>query len=207
MEKQSTDKYARQVFTMLFKLIDPAFSFPGGGIAARSVAQCMAALERKHITLGRERIVDYCVCQAYAVTRFGEDYLPRWRVTHSFGEKALERYDRNTAIQKYHQDRWLREHGLSRGAILSLFQDRSQHPLFKFVFPEYEEGTKKRLLGTAAGFYICQVSTLGWTPFSPACECCPTAEKCREVTRQRYCELYRIRVEAYHERGRHGDRQ
>lgn len=51
---------------------------------------------------------------------------------HSFGRKALERFARNTSTHRYWEDRWLKEHGLSRGGLLHEVRDRSQHPLRSF---------------------------------------------------------------------------
>ena len=205
MEKQSINKYVGQVFSFLMKTVYPSFVFPRGGLAQKSVSSCMDTLHVRYITLSRERIIDFCICQVYAISRFEESYISKWKVSHSFGKKAIERYLFQTAVQKRFQDRWLKENGLSRAELVSLFQDRSKHPLYKFIYPEYEEGTKRRLLGTLAGFYVCQVSTILWTPFSPSCARCPSAEKCREITKKKYFELYRIRVEEFNEREGYGN--
>nr|DAP23305.1 MAG TPA: hypothetical protein [Caudoviricetes sp.] len=121
---------------------------------------------------------------------------------HSFGRKALERFARNTSTHRYWEDRWLKEHGLSRGGLLHEVRDRSQHPLAKFLYPEYEDATKCRRIGTEAGLYVCSLSTLLWTPLSPVCRECTMAEKCREMTCERYPELYRLRVEHGKQGGR-----
>ena len=60
-----------------------------------------------------------------------------------------------------------------------------------------EETTKRRLLSTEAGYLVCALSTLMWTPFSPSCSKCAKAEPCRRRTQARYPELYRIRCEAW----------
>lgn len=203
MESQTKSKYTSQVFTHLMKKVFPDFTFPGGAVSDRCVEACLASLQARCITVGRERIVDFCICQVYALSRFGEDYLRRWKVNHSFGPKALERYALETSAHRYYQDKWLTEHSLSRKGLMSLFGDRSQHPLGKFIFPEYEESTKRRQMGTQTGFYICQVSTLLWTPFSGACAQCPFSEKCRERTRSKYHELYRLRICEDRERRSH----
>ena len=199
------NKYVGQVFSFLMKLVYPSFVFPRGGIAQKSISDCLNALQKKHMTLSRERIVDFCLCQAYAISRFERNYKNKWKVSHSFGEKAIERYFSQTPAQKRYQDRWLKENGLSRNMLVSLFQDRSKHPLYKFIYPEYEEATKSRLPGTLAGFYICQVSTMLWTPLSPTCNKCPFTEKCRKITQHKYFELYRIRTEEFNERGSYGN--
>ena len=205
MEKQSANKYTRQVFSFLMKVVYPSFAFPGGGVARERVNNCLDTLQDRYMTLSRERVIDFCLCQVYAISRFEKGYENKWKVSHSFGGKAIERYFLQTPAHKRYQDRWLKENGLSRVELVSLFQDRSKHPLYKFIYPEYEEGTKSRLLGTLAGFYICQVSTMLWTPFSPACSGCSSAGRCREITQRKYFELYRVRVEEFNERKGYGN--
>lgn len=193
------NRFAAQVFTLLMRKEHAGFIFPAGPLACRTVEECLQALQRQYITLGRERIVDFCICQVYALSSFGAEYLLRWRVSHSFGVKARKRYAAQTPVQEYFQDKWLRSHGLSRGGLRSLFADRSHHPLYKFLFPEYEERTKGRLCGTEAGFHVCRMSTLLWTPFSAVCSRCTFSSPCREITQRRYHELYRLRLEEFNE--------
>ena len=107
----------------------------------------------------------------------------------------MERFARSTKAHRYWEDRWLKEHGLSRGALLQEVRDRSEHPLAKFIYPEYEDATKLRRIGTEAGLYVCCQSTLMWTPLSPVCSECAMAERCRKMTHERYPELYRLRAE------------
>jgi hypothetical protein len=187
MEREERIKYAIGVFSFLMrKTVSPSFAFPGGKLARDRV---FASVDGP----GEERIIDYCLCQVFALSRFGTDYLRKWNVSHSFGEKAAGRFLQNTALNMRREDRWLEQYGFSRRRLALLFSGK--HPLHRFIFPEYEEITKKRMRGTEAGFYICTLSTLLWTPFSPACRGCSHAERCREACRQKYPELYRIRTE------------
>jgi len=80
---------------------------------------------------------------------------------------------------------------------LDRFKDKSNHPLAAFIYPEYEEITKMRMHNSEVGFYICQVSTLLWTPFSKACCSCEHQDRCKSITGKKYDELYRIRIEEY----------
>lgn len=205
METGSKSRFATEVFTYLMRRMYPEFIFPGGGAARKCVDTCVKKLQERYMSLGTDRIVEFCICQVHAISRFGEDYMRRWRVSHSFGGKALERYTTQTDAHRYYQDRWLEEHNLSRQTLQAYFGSRSQHPLEKFIYPEYEEFTKRRLLGTAAGFYICQMSTLLWTPLSSACSECPFSDACRDMTSRRYHELYRLRIEYYNQRMNHGN--
>ena len=192
-----------RVFTYLMRrMVAPSFVFPGGGAATRSVVACVATLEERYGTLERERIVDFCICQVYALSRFGVEYLSRWRPSHSFGRKALERFADVSRAKRYWEDRWLTAGGVTRRDLVRQIEDRRRHPLYPFLYPEYEEATKRRLLSTEVGYYICGVSTLLWTPFSPSCQRCTLAAVCRKRTESLYGELYRIRVEEY--RGKEG---
>ena len=195
--------YAEKVFSFLMReMVEPSFRFPGGGMAQRQIADCLEMLDDGTGSLSRDKIVDFCVCQVHIVAFYGRGYLAKWNASHSFGKKARERFSRSGQRQRYYEDRWLRGKGLSRAALLDLFRDRSVHPLAKFIYPESEDRTKKRHRGSEAGLYICSVSTLMWTPFSPVCAACPNGEACRDMTSRRYPELYRIRVEEHAKGGR-----
>lgn len=192
------------VFTFLMrKAVDSGFRFPGGGVAQRTVASCMQRLDEGTGKLSRERVVDFCICQAYAITFYDHEYLRRWKPSHSFGSKALERFTGNTRARRYYEDIWLRKHTLTREGLVDMIRDRSRHPLSKFIYPQYEDATKARKAGTEAGLYICSVSTLMWTPFSPVCSDCSMAPACQHMTRELYPELCRIREE---ENGKGGKR-
>ena len=199
MEKNESIRYSIRVFTFLMKkTLAPSFEFPGGGISLRSVSFCLDSLEAGcKSDLSEERMNDFCICQVYAISRFDAGYLSKWKVSHSFGKKAIERFERSTKGKKYFEDKWLKEAGLSRSGLLIEFRDRSEHPLMKFIFPEYEENTKRRMHSSEVGFYICQVSTLLWTPFSPSCMTCKNEARCKEVCSRKYAELYRLRLEEF----------
>jgi hypothetical protein len=197
------NRFAEKVFSFLMReMVEPSFRFPGGGIAGRQISDCIEKLDDGTGSLSREKVMDFCICQVHAVQFFGHEYLKRWNPSHSFGKKALARFAQNGRPQRRHQDRWLASKGLSRAGLLDLFRDRSVHPLAKFIYPESEDRTKRRHRQSGAGLYVCSVSTLMWTPFSPVCASCSDAETCREMTRRRYPELYRIREEEFKKGGR-----
>lgn len=196
MEKQEKNNIVIRIFSHLMKkTINDSFSFPGGGIAKKSVGNCIESLEKAYkgeVTI--ERLVDYCVCQVYSVSKYNEELLSRWSVSHSFGNKAFVRFCQNTKGKRYFEDRWLQENGLSRGILSDFFVEKKDHPLQKFINPDYEENTKIRMLNTEVGFYICQISTLLWNPFSNSCKACENAVRCKLVLQQKYSELYRLRI-------------
>lgn len=199
MERADEIKCIIRVFSVLMQQLSPRFSFPKGGAATKVVSSCLDSLEAIYsVKLSPERIVDYCVCQIYAASQFDEGYVTnKWKITHSFGKKALERFSGTGKAKKYYEDKWLRECDLSRPMLLALIENKKRHPLFKFIYPDYEDVTKMRMLSSEVGYYICAVSTLLWTPFSPACRDCLKADLCKERTRSRYPELYRIRLEEF----------
>jgi hypothetical protein len=200
MEREESSRFVKHVFASLVRqTVSSGFRFPEGAAANRNVEACLRALEEKNGSLGRIRMVDFCICQVFALSRFGAHYLSgKWKAGHSFGKRALERFSATTSRSRYFEDRWLSRYGLSRCKIMEENRSRKEHPMFKFIYPEYEEATKKRMQGQEVGFYLCLVSTLLWTPFSPTCARCPEAEKCKVATERRYGELYRIRMEEYH---------
>lgn len=198
MGTEKTSRWAQRVFTFLMrKIVDAAFKFPGGAVAERTVAGCMRHLDAGAEKLSREKVVDFCVCQVYAIAFYDKEYLRRWKPSHSFGEKALERFTANTRARRYYEDLWLRKYDISRAGLEDLIRDRSRHPLSKFIYPEYEDATKARHVDSKTGLYVCSVSTLMWTPFSPVCRVCAVGSACHHMTRERYPELCRIREEAW----------
>lgn len=199
MEKRERNNYTIRLFSYIVRqTILSSFSFPGGGVSYGSVSTCLDSLEKLNKgTLSQERITDFCISQVYAISGFNEDYFRKWKASHSFGKKAIERFINTNRKKKYFEDIWLKKYDLSRNGLLELYRDKKDHPLSKFIYPEYEEVTKSRLLNTEAGYCICQLSTLLYTPFSPTCRACEYSTKCEAVIKQKYQELYRIRIESY----------
>ena len=195
---QNNSKLMSRLFTVLMRrTVLPGFVFPGGKVAERRVDACLGYLSLTFGTVGLERIVDFCICQVYAVSRFTPDYLLKWKLSHSFGERACVRFVTRKPGQKYYEDRWLKERSLTREYLLGLIEDRQVHPYYRFINPTWEEHTKRRAVSTEAGYYICAASTLLWTPFSVACKMCRFSDACQNRTRHLYPELYRIRVAEY----------
>lgn len=191
----------RRLFTHLVRAVLWAdFTFPEGGRSERILGACFDMLSRNAGAVSPERLADFCICQVYAMSGYDAAYRRRWNVSHSFGEKAVSRYLKSGRQSRYYEDRWLKGFSLSRQGLSGLVQDRSRHPFERFIYPEYEETTKRRLLSTEAGYAVCGLSTLLWTPFSPTCRQCAHAGKCRCRTESRYPELYRIRHEAWNKK-------
>lgn len=196
MERDEWKNSSRRIFTRLVRAtLWPDFIFPAGGRTGRVLDKCFDSLA----PVCAERLADFCICQAFAISGFGAGYRHRWDVTHSFGKKAVERYLQSGRQRRYHEDRWLKSFSLSRPELAAGAGNRSRHPFSRFIHPEYEETTKRRLLSTEAGYAVCGLSTLLWTPFSPSCRHCTNTVRCRRRTAALYPELYRIRCEAWNE--------
>lgn len=178
----------------------PSFKISNGGESIRVLAKWADAMETEYGALSKSRIVDYCVCQAYQISKMDDNYLSqKWKISHSFsvGGRSWERYSETNKRVKYYEDKWLTEHDLSRTGLIGSVKDMSTHPLAHLINTDYEETTKKRNLGTDVGYYICEKSTLLYTPFSTSCSCCSLSEPCQERTKIMFPELYRIRMEAW----------
>lgn len=198
MEKKEWNDGCRRICTRLIRTaVWPDFQFPSGGKADRQLSACFDLLCRKAGSVSPERLSDFCICQVYALSGYAPSYRGKWNISHSFGGKAAERYLHSGKERRYREDRWLKSFGLSRDNLTRMVEERRGHPFGRFIYPEYEETTKRRLLSTEAGYLICALSTLMWTPFSPSCSKCVKAEPCRRRTQARYPELYRIRCEAW----------
>ena len=154
MERNDKTRVTVALFeTLVRRLINASFRFPGGESGQRAVAGCLELL-RTHSggELSDERIADFCICQVHAISRFDAGYLVhRWMPAHSFGPKARERFAATTPVRRYHEDRWLQEAGLDRATLPLLLKDRREHPLWQFLDPAYEEATKQSVLGRLPG--------------------------------------------------------
>ena len=201
MERKETIKCAVRLFTLLMRqTADDTFRFPAGGVAATSMQRWFDSMTQVYGVVSRERLVDFCICQVFAIYGFDGDYIRRWKVSHSFGDKAMDRYSTSRPQRRLAEQRWLNLNNLSRELLLTHIEDRSKHPLYRFIDPQWEEATKRRMLSTEMGYYICGSSTLLWNPFSGACGKCCYVDKCRERTGKLYGELYRIRIAEYQQR-------
>ena len=191
MEKEKLTKQIATVFTaIIHKLVSPTYRFPKGGAATRTIATFLDRMEHEFGAVTCERLVDACVTGAYTF-RDRDD----WPLKQVFGPSTIKRVKEHKRGQLFYQNQWLETGGLSRGALISMIKDRKEHPQAKLIYIKSEEASKKRQLNQKAGFLICQISTLGWSPKSEACQQCKFTEDCRRETERKYPEIYRLRVE------------
>ncbi len=160
------------------------FCVPYRRQVGQATGMCFDGLCLEVVSVSAERLSDFCICQTYAISGYDTAYRRKWNVSHSFGKKAIGRYLRSGKERRYREDRWLKSFGLSRHELARAVEDRRSHPFWRFIYPEYEETTKRRLLSTEAGYLVCALSTLMWTPFSPSCSKCAKAEPCRRRHRR-----------------------
>ena len=150
---QEKSKLISRLFVLLMRLtVQSNFAMPGGRLAEKQIDDTLDYLTKHYGEVGLERIVDYCVCQVRQVSEYGADYLPKWKLSHSFGAKALTRFVTRKPGQKYYEDKWLAHFRLTREDLLREIEDRSTHPLFKFIYPEYEDMTKRRAVSSMVGY-------------------------------------------------------
>lgn len=170
----------------------PTFSFSRGGATFRTIDKFLDTFANEvcvgNLTAGR--LVDFCVCTAHAYKNRKD-----WTIKQIFGPSSIKRLKESRHGARYYEDSWLKENGLTRGQLIDLIADRSQHPLAKYIFMQAEEATKLRYLNEEVGYVLCQTSTLGWSPVSEACVSCTRADSCKKETAGKFPELYRIRVE------------
>lgn len=147
-------------------------------------------LEREYGAVTKERLADFCISSAYLYRE-----RKRYTLRHVFGKGSMKHF--RTAKQgiRYYEDLWLREAQLTRQYFYDLLSDKKEHPHAKYFYIPSEEGTKKRMLNLQVGYMICQLSTLGWSPASEACNQCTFIQDCQQETQRKFPELYRIRLE------------
>lgn len=195
---QEKSKLTSRLFVLLVRLtVQSTFIMPGGRLAEKQIDDAIDHLTKHYGEVGLERIVDYCVYQVHRISGLGSAYMPRWKLSHSFGTNTAKRFIARKQGQKYYEDKWLSDFRLTRENLLQHIEDRSTHPLFRFIYPDYEDTTKRRALSSVVGYYICGASTLLWTPFSEVCQSCIKSEACKIRTQKLYPEIYRLRVAEY----------
>ena len=187
-----------RLFTLLMrKTVNTQFNLPGGTLPGKIVDKWLVGFENRYGNASATRLADYCICQVYHIHRAAEQYLPKWKISHSFGDKAMLRFAASDSLRYHKENCWLHEHNLTREKLATYLQDAGKHPLQDFIHPQYDEQTKRRKLSTQVGFYFCCCSTTLWTPFSKACSECTFARKCVERLKQFQPELYRLRSEKF----------
>ena len=176
------------------------YVFPTGGIIDRGIDNCTNLLTAHYGALSEIRMVDYCVYQMYRVSCMAPVNQSRWKVYHAFTPNAIDNFLSRKKGGEYYENNWLSGYNITREQLVRYIDNRYVHPMAKFIYPEYEERTKKRAISTDAGYHICLLSTLLWTPHSKACTTCVNASKCKERTGRKYPELYRLRLESMQNR-------
>lgn len=106
MERKEWIDGCRRLFARLVRTTVWAdFVFPAGGKADRQLGMCFDGLCREVVSVSAERLSDFCICQAYAISGYDTAYRKKWNVSHSFGKKAIGRYLRSGKERRYREDR------------------------------------------------------------------------------------------------------
>lgn len=108
---------------------------------------------------------------------------------------AIKKFKERKREMTFYENSWLQIYKINRKDLVALIQDRTQHPLAEYIYLESEDHTKSRFLNQEIGYMLCQQSTLGWTPASPACQTCKFISDCQEETKTKYPEIYKLRRE------------
>lgn len=190
----ANEKLIKQTITVyteiVRRLVNPTFRFSQGGATIKTISNFLDLFAQEYGTVTNERLVDFCVCTAYA-------YRDReqWTVKQIFGPSSLKRLRESKQGKAYYENSWLSSAQLSREYLLNLIIDKKEHPQAKYIYVQSEESTKRRLLNQGVGYLLCQTSTLGWSPLSETCKRCDFINECKKETQSKFPELYRIRVE------------
>lgn len=191
MEKE---KLTKQIITVLTTLIqkqgNPTFKFPQGGAIARTLTKFISELETEFGKVTCERLVDACITGAYTCKNVKP--TPIKSILSSATIKRMREQKRGVI---FYQEQWLEMIGTSRRDLVDSINTRTEHPHSRYIFIPSEEMTKKRQLNRKAGYMLCQLSTLGWSPLSDACAQCVFVDECKQETEKKYPELYRLRTE------------
>ena len=192
MEKEEQIKWAekiRLVYCEIQKYCDKGFRFPRGAAGRKQLAEFVMLFQNKYGSITNERIVDYCIYTAYAFR--GRTVT----VKQLFSKPALTRFAKKLPGSVYYEDKWLYSKTLTRDYLMNFAKDRQEHPQQKYLYVPSEEASKSRMLNQQIGFYLCQSSTLGWSPLSPVCGKCNFVDECKNETQKKYPELFRLREE------------
>lgn len=167
----------------------PSFKFSDGGATTKTIQKLLDGIQTNFGAVTPERIVDLCVCTVYA---FRE--TPKWTIKQLMSPTGIKRLKEKERGSYFYEDRWLSKANLTRGQLVDMIKDRSQHPQAKFIYMASEEPTKLRLHNTEVGFTLCNMATLGWSPLSQACSTCKYVSDCQRETERKYPELFRLRL-------------
>lgn len=198
---QKPSKNLRKMFEYIMrKTVQPSFRFSPATSIENKLDECCEALAVHYGKMSPERMVDFCVYQIYKGDRLLKTKGIHFKATNYLGATAISKFVERNLNGKFYEDQWLGSFGLCRDKLISLLDDRTNHPLYKFIYPEYEDRTKLRAVSTEAGYYICFSSTLLWTPMSRACKICTFVDRCKYRTAKRFPELYRLRMAEFDDR-------
>jgi hypothetical protein len=193
MDKAKRIKQLLKTYSDLRKLlVDPTFKPLAGGAAERTASNFLDALEQEFGTVTIERMVDAIIAAAYSTKDMP---ATKHNIRSAFSNKTIVAMREAKRGVIFYQNQWLGTANLTREALVRRLGGFAKHPQSPYIYVEAEEQTKRRKLNLNVGYVLCQISTLGWSPLSSACEECDFTEKCKIETERKYPEIYRLRLE------------
>lgn len=139
-------------------------------------------------------IVNYCVYNVNRMMKMSSSAISIFKYNHIFGATGVKRYKESPSGARYFEDLFLESINITRQELVLLISDSKEHPLFKYIYPKYEDIVKRRFFNTTAGRLLCERSTTLYAPKSPYCNKCNYAEGCKEKLKEFNSELHRIRL-------------
>ena len=193
MENEELIKKICSVYTSIVKkTTDPDFQIPYCLQTKKAIQTYITELLKETGgVLNGNRIVDYCIFQAYYY-RNKDEYKYKWNVSWSFSLKAIERFKSSKSGMRFYENIWLQDAGMERNEFYPIFVDNSQHPKLKFLYMPSEENTKRLNLNTEIGYVRCSWTTM-WSPLSEACNQCNYQSECKNRLKKFDFELFRLR--------------
>ena len=142
------------------------------------------------------RLADYLSYQVYRM----RDAIAskRWSVSWLFSEVSIDKYKRQfmdadgKSGMMYYIDCWLDGFGINRD-IIAKAMSAKKNEASKYKEADYEEPIKQRFHNTENGYVLCMTTT-GWNPKSESCKTCNFTDKCMKNTKDRFPELFRLRI-------------
>ena len=87
MASENLIKQTVTVFTEIQRrLVDPTFKFSQGGATIRTLSNFLDLFAKEFGSVTKERLVDFCVCTAYAYKD-----RERWTIKQAFGPSSIKR--------------------------------------------------------------------------------------------------------------------
>lgn len=201
MENKYIKKLVKCYSTLAVKVLPEHLHFfdLNSGQVIRTLDRCLRLLNNGadyiDLPISNKRIADYCIHNVNRLSLMPDNILDVFKYNQVFGEASVKKFIESPSGARYYEDLLLEKIKMNRRSVELLISEQD-HPHKQFINTKYENKVKRRKHNTKVGYYLCQKSTLGWNPHSKECTTCIWEQKCKEATKSKYPELYRLRVES-----------